>query len=52
MNPDETEVIAKDRADRQAWLEARGYQVVAITADEVTRDLAAVLGRLETALAG
>jgi tRNA/rRNA methyltransferase len=52
VNPDETEVIAKDRADRQAWLEARGYQVVAITADEVTRDLAAVLGRLETALAG
>ena len=51
VNPDETEVIAKDRADRQAWLEARGYQVVAIRADEVTSDVAAVLGRLETALA-
>jgi tRNA/rRNA methyltransferase len=52
VNPDETEVIARDRADRQAWLEARGYRVVAIRADEVTSDVAAVLGRLETALAG
>jgi tRNA/rRNA methyltransferase len=52
VNPDETEVIAKDRAARQAWLEARGYRVAAIRADEVTRDLATVLGRLETALAG
>jgi tRNA/rRNA methyltransferase len=52
VNPDETEVIARDRADRQAWLEARGYQVVAIRADEVTGDVAAVLGRLETARAG
>jgi tRNA/rRNA methyltransferase len=52
VNPDETEVIARDRDDRQAWLEARGYRVVAIRADEVTSDVAAVLGRLETALAG
>jgi tRNA/rRNA methyltransferase len=52
INADETEVIAKDRAARQAWLEARGYRVAAIRADEVTSDLAAVLGRLETALAG
>ena len=52
INADETEVIAKDRAARQAWLEARDYHVVAIRADEVTSDLAAVLGRLETALAG
>jgi tRNA/rRNA methyltransferase len=51
-NPDETEVIAKDRADRQAWLEARGYRVVAIKAGEVTGDLAMVLGQLEAALAG
>ena len=28
INPDETEVIARDRAARQAWLEARGYRVV------------------------
>jgi tRNA/rRNA methyltransferase len=50
INADETEVIAQDRAARQAWLEARGYRVAAIGADEVTSDLAAVLGRLETAL--
>jgi tRNA/rRNA methyltransferase len=52
INADETEVIASDRAARQAWLEARDYRVIAIRADEVTSDLAAVLGRLETALAG
>ena len=51
INPNETEVIAKDRADRQAWLEARGYRVLAVRAEEVTSDLAAVLGRLETVLA-
>ena len=28
VNPDETEVIVKDRAARQAWLEARDYRVV------------------------
>ncbi len=28
INPDETDVIASDRAARQAWLEARGYRVV------------------------
>jgi tRNA/rRNA methyltransferase len=50
VNPDETEVIAKDRADRQIWLEGRGYRVVAIKAEEVTRDLAAILQRLEAVL--
>src|SRR4051794_30568616 len=52
VNPDETDVIAKDRADRGAWLAARGYRVVAVKADEVTGDVAAVLGRLEAAVAG
>ena len=28
INPEETDVIVKDRAGRQAWLEARGYRVV------------------------
>src|SRR3981081_2548845 len=28
INLDETELIAKDRAARQAWLEARGYSVI------------------------
>jgi tRNA/rRNA methyltransferase len=52
VNPDETEVIVKDRADRGAWLEARGYRVAAIRADEVTADVAAVLARLEAVVAG
>ena len=30
VNTDETEVIAKDRAARQAWLEARGYRVISM----------------------
>jgi tRNA/rRNA methyltransferase len=49
VNPDETEVIVKDRAMRQAWLEERGYRVAAIRADEVTGDVAAVLARLAAA---
>jgi tRNA/rRNA methyltransferase len=52
VNPDETEVIVKDRAMRQAWLEERGYRVAAIRADEVTSDVAAVLARLEAVAAG
>jgi tRNA/rRNA methyltransferase len=52
VNPDETEVIARDRADRAAWLEARGYRVVALEADAVTSDVAAVLLRLEAAVVG
>jgi tRNA/rRNA methyltransferase len=51
VNPDETEAIVKDRDDRQAWLAARGYRVLAIRADEVTSDIATVLQRLETVLA-
>src|SRR3981189_2118527 len=30
INPDETEIIASDRAARQNWLEARGYRVIAM----------------------
>jgi tRNA/rRNA methyltransferase len=52
INPDETEIIASDRAARKAWLEERDYRVVAIAADDVTADITAVLVRLETALAG
>ncbi|MEH2475942.1 very-short-patch-repair endonuclease [Nitrobacteraceae bacterium AZCC 2299] len=52
INPDETDVIVSDRAVRQTWLEERGYCVVAMRTDEVTSDIAAVLLRLETALAG
>jgi tRNA/rRNA methyltransferase len=52
VNADESEVIGNDRAARKAWLEARDYRVVAIAADDVTGDIAAVLDRLEAALAG
>ena len=41
VNPDETEVIARDRAARQAWLEARGYRVIEMKVADVEADLAA-----------
>ena len=50
INPDETDVIAKDRAARQAWLEARGYSVINMLVAEIERDLAAQLDRVESGL--
>src|SRR6202163_4262823 len=50
VNADETEVIAQDRAARQAWLEARGYRVVTMRVADVERDLARELERLESSL--
>jgi tRNA/rRNA methyltransferase len=50
INPDETEVIAQDRAARQAWLQARGYKVVNMPVAEVEADLAGQLDRLESGL--
>ena len=47
INPDETEVIVKDRAARQAWLEERGYRVVAMASVDVEADIAVQLDRLE-----
>jgi tRNA/rRNA methyltransferase len=47
VNPDETEVIVKDRAARQAWLEARDYRVVAMVSAEVEADIGAQLDRLQ-----
>ena len=47
INPDETEVIVRDRAARQAWLEARGYRVVAMVSAEVEADIGGQLDRLE-----
>src|SRR4030088_2683243 len=47
INPDESEVIAKDRAARQAWLEARDYRVVHVQVAGVEGDLASELDRLE-----
>src|SRR5438876_4761564 len=47
INADETEVIAKDRAARQAWLEARGYRVITMQVADVESDLPGQLDRLE-----
>jgi tRNA/rRNA methyltransferase len=48
INADETEIIVNDRAARQAWLEARGYRVIAMAVGDVERDLAGELDRLAT----
>src|ERR1700728_2740317 len=40
INPEESDVIVRDRASRQAWLEARGYRVVSMAVADVERDLA------------
>lgn len=50
INPDETEIIAKDRAARQSWLEERGYRVVAMASAEVEADISGQLDRLEAGL--
>src|SRR6202022_4565620 len=50
VNPDESEVIAKDRAARQAWVEGRGYRGVNMQVADVERDLARELERLESSL--
>src|ERR1700687_4734107 len=50
INPDETEVIARDRAERQGWLVARGYSVINMNVADVEGDLAAELDRLESGL--
>ena len=52
VNAEESDVIRKDRADRQAWLEARGYRVVKMTVGDVEGDLAAELDRLASVLPG
>lgn len=46
VNPDETEVIAADRAGRREWLKQRGYRVVDITSADIERDISGVLDRL------
>jgi tRNA/rRNA methyltransferase len=48
INSEETEAIARDRAGRQAWLEARDYRVITMKVGDVEGDLAAQLDRLET----
>ena len=50
INPDETEVIAKDRTARRAWLEARNYRVVEMASADVEADIAGQLDRLESSV--
>jgi tRNA/rRNA methyltransferase len=47
----ENETAMKARAERRAWLEARGYLVIAIAADDAEHDLERVLAELESQLA-
>src|SRR6195952_4375300 len=49
VNADETGAIARDRAARRAWLEARGYRVCVLNAADVERDVAGQLERLDGA---
>jgi tRNA/rRNA methyltransferase len=46
INPDETELIAKDRATRREWLESRGYRVIDMRSAAIEADLARELARL------
>ena len=50
VNPDESDAIVADRANRRAWLEARDYRVVDMQVADVERDLDGELARLETGL--
>jgi tRNA/rRNA methyltransferase len=50
INPNETDTIAKDRATRRGWLEARNYRVLDVTVADVERDLAGELDRLAALL--
>jgi tRNA/rRNA methyltransferase len=50
INPDETEIIARDRAERQVWLETRGYRVISMRVADVEGGLAKELDRLESGL--
>src|SRR5713226_1780247 len=50
INPDETEVIARDRAARQAWLQARGYRVITMNVADIESELPAQLDLLESSV--
>jgi tRNA/rRNA methyltransferase len=51
VNPGESDMIVRDRAARQAWLEARGYRVFAMAVADVEADVASELDRLASELA-
>jgi tRNA/rRNA methyltransferase len=48
----ESEASAKSRAEKQSWLQDRGYRVVAIKQADLERDLMAALDSLSAALTG
>jgi tRNA/rRNA methyltransferase len=50
INAGESAAVAADRTARKAWLEQRGYRVIAMHVADVERDLAAELARLESTL--
>ncbi|HWW47620.1 MAG TPA: TrmJ/YjtD family RNA methyltransferase [Xanthobacteraceae bacterium] len=49
VNPEESDVVLRDRATRKRWLEARDYAVVEVRAAEVEQDVAAVLDLIHLA---
>jgi tRNA/rRNA methyltransferase len=49
---DETAEAVKARAERRSWLIERGYRVVDVAMADVEADVAAVLDRVEEAIAG
>jgi tRNA/rRNA methyltransferase len=50
VNANESEAIAVDRASRRAWLESRGYRVIAMNVGDVEADLGTELARLQAML--
>ena len=46
---DEDAAAAKARADKRAWLEARGYRVIALPGAQIDADLPGVLEKLAAA---
>ena len=46
----ETAAAAATRTEKRAWLEQRGYKVVAVAAGDIERDLVASLTRIERAI--
>jgi tRNA/rRNA methyltransferase len=50
INPEETDLIARDRAARQAWLQQRGYRVVTMAVADIEANVAAELDRLEAGI--
>jgi tRNA/rRNA methyltransferase len=50
INPDESEIIAKDRGARQSWLESRGYRVIRMQVADIENDVTTELDRLALAI--